>query len=248
MAGFVGRAVGPVVGVAIIATVCSCQATTGGTAEQAEPAATSSVAAGTSAEPAATTEASRSEATTSPDFALPDYGVLPTTERPLAPGEVTCDFSTPPPGGTVEAATGDATSPTVTVGVPDGFTRDPASNRDRVQLTGPDGLTATVTIAPTTQEPGAAFDDYSDRRTADFSISSVSVLPGDMCGYSGQEQMGTLAEKPGESIEYADRIVHIWTGAAEYLVAVTLQAPGGAPGFDTAKSVLQDDFRVQMPG
>ncbi|MDT0270926.1 hypothetical protein RM844_32130, partial [Streptomyces sp. DSM 44915] len=53
------------------------------------------------------------------EFAVPAYGVEPTTTRVLAPGEVTCP---PPPGPTVTAGSQAPGSPTLTVAVPEGFT------------------------------------------------------------------------------------------------------------------------------
>ena len=57
-------------------------------------------------------------------------------------------------------------------------------------------MTGTVTIAPTTLDAAAAFRKYADERTADYEISSVSMLPGELCDYSGQELMGLLADSP----------------------------------------------------
>ena len=48
-------------------------------------------------------------------------------------------------------------------------------------------MTRTVTIAPTTLDAAPAFQQYASARTGDDVINSVSVLPGDLRGYSGQE-------------------------------------------------------------
>jgi hypothetical protein len=63
-------------------------------------------------------------------------------------------------------------------------------------------MSATVTIAATELETEAAFEQYSDKLTAGKEFSSVSVLPGDLCGYSGQKLMGSLADKPGQAKDF----------------------------------------------
>ncbi len=60
-------------------------------------------------------------------------------------------------------------------------------------------------------------------------VSSVSVLPADLCGYSGQKLMGAWSDNPQQSVEFVDRIAHIWTDTDNYLVAVHAQAPAGTP-------------------
>ncbi len=71
----------------------------------------------------------------------------------------------------------------------------------------------------------------------DATISSVSVLPGELCGYSGQELMGVLADDARASrSSTADRIVHVWTNAAgTILIALHVEAPPETPGFDDAE-------------
>lgn len=120
-------------------------------------------------------------------------------------------------------------SPTLTVGVPEGFT-EAMSDAEAVRLTGPAGISAEITVRPTTRDAQDAFDQYSDDRIARFSIHSVSVLPGDLCGYSGQKLMGILADRPGEGTQYADRTVHIWTNSGDFLVAERVEAPAEPRG------------------
>ena len=115
-----------------------------------------------------------------------------------------------------------------------------------LNLTGPDGITGTVRISPTTLDPAAAFQQYADQRTADYAINSVSLLPGDLCGYSGQELMGMLADQPGQGINYVDRIAHVWTDDGDYLIALQLQAPAKTADLDAAQSVLLADFGIRM--
>ncbi|MFV8242480.1 hypothetical protein [Mycolicibacterium peregrinum] len=178
------------------------------------------------------------------EFAVPAYGVEPTTTRVLSPGEVTCP---PPPGPTVTAGSQAPGSPTLTVAVPEGFT-EVTPHAAAVRLTGLAGMTAEITLTPTTRTARADFEQYADDRVAKHSISSVSVLPGDLCGYSGQKLTGILAEQPGKGIEYADRIVHVWTNQGAFLAVVRLEAPSETPGFDDASSAMLADFGITMPG
>lgn len=177
---------------------------------------------------------------------LPVYGVVETTKRPVAAGEQVCDPPSPP-AQTVTATTGAPGSPTVVVAVPEGFTQGaPASGDVALNLTGPDGLTGTVKITPTSLDAGAAFQQYADARTAGHEFNSVSILPDELCGYSGQKLMGVLAAKPGSGNDYVDRIVHVWTNGGDYLIALQLQGPAGSKGIDAAKSVLLGDFGVRL--
>ena len=81
--------------------------------------------------------------------------------------------------------------------------------------------------------------------TAVSAVSSVSVLPAELCGYSGQKLMGAWSDTPQQSVEFLDRIVHVWTNAGDYLVAVHVQAPAGTAGFDAAVGgAASTDFAV----
>lgn len=178
-----------------------------------------------------------------PSFEMPVYGVEPTTTRALAPGEVTCP---PPAGRTVTVHSSAPGSPTLTVGIPEGFAEETADG-EGVRLAGPAGMTAHITLTPTTRNARDAFTQYSVDRVAKFSIHSVSVIPGDLCGYSGQELIGILAEQPGKGNEYADRIVHVWTNSGDFMAVVRLEAPSGTPGFDEARTAMLADFGITMP-
>ena len=105
---------------------------------------------------------------------------------------------------------------------------------------------ATVTIARTQLDPAAAFTEYADKVMAVSAVSSVSVLPAELCGYSGQKLMGAWSASPQQSVEFLDRIVHVWTNTNNYLVAVHVQAPAGTDGFDAASTVMED-FAVGIP-
>lgn len=193
-----------------------------------------------------TTTTSAAETSEQRSHGLPAYGVVETTKSAVAAGDTTCEPETPPVNP-MEASTGAPGAPTVIVDVPDGFTPGaPPSGDVALNLTGPDGLTGTVRISPTTLDPAAAFQQYADQRTADYEINSVSLLPGELCAYSGQELMGVLADDPAQTIDYADRIIHVWTNNGDYLIAVQLQGPAKSADLDAAKSVLLADFGIRM--
>jgi hypothetical protein len=117
-----------------------------------------------------------------------------------------------------------------------------------LNLTGPNGLKGTVTVAPTELEPTEAFDKYSDDAMAKAPIASLSVLPGELCGYSGQKLMGMWSGSgSGGPVEYRDRIAHVWTNSTSYLVAIHLEGPQGASGFAAAEELMMKDFGIDIP-
>ncbi|MCV7227437.1 hypothetical protein H7J73_15490 [Mycolicibacterium komossense] len=133
------------------------------------------------------------------------------------------------------------------VAVPAGFLPSSGEGDIAATMPGPDRMSATVTIAATDLEPEAAFKKYADSITRNKEYSSLSVLPGDLCGYSGQRLMGSVADKPGQAVEFRDRIAHIWTNTKNYLVAIHLQGPGDTAGFDAAESQLMANFGIRIP-
>ena len=108
-------------------------------------------------------------------------------------------------------------------------------------------MVAEVTIAATPLDAAGAFTRYTDDVMAKYPISTLSLLPGDFCGYSGQKLMGTWAQDPDQSLQFRDRIARIWTNGKNYLVAVHVEAPSGAVGFDAAASVLTGEFSIVIP-
>ncbi|WP_280834453.1 hypothetical protein [Mycolicibacterium frederiksbergense] len=227
-----------------IAVLAGCASGGGGAAENPASAGTSRT---TAAAPITTTQTGTTRSEPAPDFTPPPYGVEPTITRALQPGEVTC----PPPDGPTVTVQGPAPgAPTLTVAVPAGFT-EAAPSAAEVRLAGPDGMTATVTITPTTRDAAAAFVQYADDRVAGAAFHSISVLPGDLCGYSGQKLIGVLAEQAGtgqgKRATYADRIVHIWANHGDFLAAVQLESPNGTPGFDAARSAMLAELGIAMP-
>jgi hypothetical protein len=172
-------------------------------------------------------------------------GVLETTRVPVPPNSVVCRLEEP--GETAVAAVADPAAPQITVRVPSGWSVTPGSGDIGATLSGPDEMAATVTIAATPLDATAAFARYGDDVMARYPISTLSLLPGELCGFSGQKLVGTWAEDPDKSIEYHDRIAHIWTNTGNYLVAVHVEAPSGTPGFDAAASILTAKFGIVIP-
>jgi hypothetical protein len=172
-------------------------------------------------------------------------GVLETTRVPIPPGAVVCRPEQP--GPTAVATVGDPAAPKITVRVPPGWSSTPGTGDVGALLSGPDDMVAEVTIAETPLDASAAFTRYGDDVMARYPISTLSLLPGDFCGFSGQKLMGTWARDPDEALEYQDRIAHVWTNTGNYLVAVHVEAPSGTAGFDAAASVLTDEFNIVIP-
>jgi hypothetical protein len=173
-------------------------------------------------------------------------GVLPTTQVPVPVNAITC---APPakPAIMITAAVSDPTAPQISVAVPPGWSSSPGSGDVGARMQGPEGMSATVTIAPTDLDPAAAFRDYTDRLMAQSAVSSVSILPGELCDYSGQKLMGAWSDTPQNSVEFTDRIAHVWTNTTNYLVAVHVQAPTGVHALDAAGELLTEDFGVRIP-
>ena len=147
--------------------------------------------------------------------------------------------------GTV-ALVSDPAAPRLTLGVPDDWTSEPGQGDVALTLNGPDGMTGTVNIAETKLDPAAAFADYAaslQRSKPDLKVDTVGAK---FCGYSSQKLSGTFRGPPA-TLDFADRITHIWTNTNKYLVTTHLEGPAGAPGFDAAKTALMQDFAVVIP-
>ena len=173
-------------------------------------------------------------------------GVVPTIQVPVPVDAVTC--AAPGKAGTViTAAVSDPTAPKITVAVPPGWNSSPGSGDVGARMDGPDGMSATVTIAPSGLDPAAAFRDYTDQVMAQSAVSSVSILPGELCDYSGQKLMGAWSDTPQNSIQFVDRIVHVWTNTKNFLVSVHVEAPTGVGQLDAAGQLLTEDFEVRLP-
>lgn len=176
----------------------------------------------------------------------PPVGVVPTTRAPLPAQAVTCS---PParPGILIVAKVADPAAPRVMVPVPGGFSLARGSGDVATRMTGPDGAMATVTIAPTKLDAAEAFRDYVDHLTAKYSVSALSFLPGEMCGYSGQKVTGTLSNTSADTIQFTDRMVHVWTNAGDYLVVIHVEGPGAYTDLDAISETLTGDFEIRIP-
>lgn len=229
------------VAIAAVVALSACERTAGN--DHPVPATAVTTTATTTVVPETTVTAATTEAPA--DHRLPSYGVLETSRRPVAAGETTCSPA-PGAGKTAEVKAAEPGAPILTIAVPNGFTLGPGQGDVAAKLSGPAGLTGAVLITPTTLDAADAFQKYADDRTAGYDINSVSVLPAELCEYSGQKLMGMLAAKPGHGINYVDRIAHVWTNTGDFLVALQLQGPTGAPGLDEAASVMLADFGVRI--
>jgi hypothetical protein len=198
---------------------------------------TSSVPRSTGAAPttASTTENAQSEP-----------GVVPTTRAAVPAGAVTCSPENEPVVG-MQAQSADPQAPRIIIAVPPGWGMSAGTGDVAARLTGPDGASATVTIAATKLEPDEAFRVYTNTIMDQAPVSAVSILPGELCSYSGQRLMGTLADESGDGIEFTDHVVHVWTNDGDYLVVVHLQTPTGATPDDAAVALITDDFEIRLP-
>jgi hypothetical protein len=226
----------------VVATVvgcgCACVKQTEGAAVAGEPTTSSTAQHPTSSTSAASTPNPGS-----------GFGVVETTRRPLEPMAQTCEPAGREPGSQQVSFVqgGRPGTPIVELLAPENWTLAPNEGNPTLNLAGPDGLSGTVTVAPTELEPTKAFDKYSDDAMAKAPIASLSVLPGELCGYSGQRLMGMWSGSgSGGPVEYRDRIAHVWTNAASYLVAIHLEGPQGAAGFAAAEDLMMRDFGIQI--
>jgi hypothetical protein len=192
------------------------------------------------------TPAPSTRAFPTPDTDLTEPGVVPTTRTPLPAGATTCPMPKPPAVG-VMATVPDPAAPKITVALPDGWGASRGSGDVGVRLEGPDGIWATVTIARTRLDPAAAFRKYAEDAMAASAVSSLSVMPADLCGYSGQKLLGAWSNSPQQAVEFGDRIAHIWTNTNTYLVAVHVEGSTNTAGFDPSWSPLMEDFSVVIP-
>lgn len=184
--------------------------------------------------------------TTSVQSNEPPPGIMPTNRTPIPPNSVTCGPEARP-AVTAVATVADPAAPRVTVGVPDGWSSTLGSGDVGVRLTGPDGMAAVVSITPTTLDAEAAFRAYTDELLEKSAISSVSILPAQLCDYSGQKLIGAWSDTPENSVEFRDRVVHVWTNAGNYLVALHVEAQTGVGSLADASSVITDDLEVTIP-
>ena len=192
-----------------------------------------SVESATATTPPASTSGTAPPMVTSDDVP----GVAPTpatsTDEDCAPAA--------PPAVPVDVRIADPAAPTVVVGTPEGWPTAPSP--DGVARNGPAGKSGTVTITATPLDPAAAFRGYADDLTARTEMSTLSLLPAETCGFSGQKLMGQLGGTATDTVVYQARIVHV----PGYLVAVYAEAPTGTDAFDTAATVLTGGLGIGLP-
>jgi hypothetical protein len=230
--------------ISAVVSVCAlsgCAKTSDGRPVAGSASATTETAAETGTSESTSTSTSTSN---QPPPETSTMGVAPTLRETVPPDALLC---LPPPGtGTATSVQiGDPAAPRITVSLPAGWSAAPVPTG--VSLTGPDGMAGEVSITETALDPAAAFEKYADDITASAPISSVSVLPGENCGYGGQRLMGVLSGGAQGKQTFEDRIGHVWTNTKNYLVAIHVTAPSGTPAFDAATPVLTADYAITIP-
>ena len=176
----------------------------------------------------------------------PAPGIETTLPDRMPPDAFACLPETTGIGIGTVAMVSDAAAPRLTVTRPDGWTSESGQRDVALTLAGPDGLAGTVTIAATKLDAAAAFADYAaslKRSKPDLHVDTVGAP---FCGYSSQKLTGSYLGPPG-TLDFADRITHIWTNTDKYLVTIHFEGPADAPGIDAAKAALMQDFAVVIP-
>ncbi len=224
---------------AVMVSACGRTSDGAAVADDVDPPATA-----TPSTTATSTPSTRAIPTAEADFTEP--GVVSTTRTTVPAGTITCELPESPPDGVATATVSDPGAPVITVALPQGWSTAPGDGDVGAKLTGPEGVSAEITIAKTTLDPAAAFNKYSDDAMASSAVSSVSVLPADLCGYSGQKLLGSWSDSPEQAVEFGDRVAHVWTNSGDYLVAVHVQGPAGAD-FDPFTSPMMNDFAIEIP-
>lgn len=181
-----------------------------------------------------------------PDPAEPVPGIAPTHSDHIPPGALACVVAPVGDGDPTEATVSDPSAPRITITVPRGWTSTPGTGDTALTSSGPDTLTATVTIAATDLTPESAFLHHTSTVGGTMPRLKFSVTGSPFCGYSSQQLTGTL-QGPSGGIDFADRVTHIWTNTKQYLVTIHVQAHSGTPGFKEARSTLTQDFAVVIP-
>jgi hypothetical protein len=235
------------VGLCLVAVVASACGKTSDGVPIADEVASSALPSATSGPSATATAAPSTRAIPTAESELTEPGVVPTTRTSVPAGTVTCELTDPPPDGVATATVADPAAPKIMVALPAGWSTGQGDADIGAKLTGPEGIWATVSIAKTTLDPAAAFKQYADDAMGASAVSSVSVLPADLCGYSGQKLLGSWSDAPERAVEFGDRIAHVWTNAGNYLVAVHVQGPASNADFDPFTSPLMNDFGVEIP-
>jgi hypothetical protein len=200
--------------------------------------------AGDAAETGSPGQSSTATPTDQPDIAEP--GVVPTNRTPVPPDPASCPLPNPPPVSVV-ASVSDPAAPKITIALPAGWGASGGDGDVGVRLVGPDGISARVTIVATSLDAADAFRKYTDEVMAASTVSSVSVVPAELCGYSGQKLLGAWSDSRQQAVEFGDRLAHIWTNTDSYLVAVHVEGPASTAEFEPNASPLMEDFAIDIP-
>ncbi|OBF26141.1 hypothetical protein [Mycobacterium sp. ACS4331] len=234
------RGRGVVAAVSAVLAVSACSQPSGGTAVATSSVEPNAVTSTTDAVPPAATGS-----TTSASSEVP--GVVPTSPDRIPPNALICMPTPAGAGEATRASVSDPAAPRITITVPAGWSSAPGQGDTALTLTGPEGTSGEVTIVRTGLEPAEAFTEYNDELFARSDFSVVNTLPAQFCGFSGQRLFGTWADAPGEGIDFANRITHIWTNTGNYLVTIHLQGPNDSAGLAAAKDTLLADFPIVIP-
>jgi len=181
-----------------------------------------------------------------PDPAEPVPGIAPTHPDRIPPDDAACVVAPTGDGEPTVATVSDPEAPRITISVPRGWTSAPGAGDTALTASGPDTLSATVTIAATDLTPESAFLRHTATAGGALPRLKFSITGSPFCGYSSQQLTGTL-QGPSGGIDFADRVTHIWTNTRQYLVTIHVQAHVGTPGFKEARSSLTQDFAVVIP-
>lgn len=174
-------------------------------------------------------------------------GVVPTSPDVIPPNALICMPRSGAVGEATRASVSDPAAPRLTITVPAGWTATPGEGSTALTLQGPDGAEGLVSIAETDLEPAAAFTAYNDEVFGRSDISVVNTLPAEFCGFSSQRLFGSWGDMPGGTVEFSDRITHIWTNTGKYLVTIHLQGPDDSAAVESAKDTLLADFPIVIP-
>lgn len=180
------------------------------------------------------------------DPAMPMPGIAATQSENIAPESMVCTAAPDGAGREAVAAVADPAAPRITIEVPDGWSSAPGAGDMALTLTGPETMSASVTIVATDLAPESAFLRHTAGVGGAAPRLKFSVTGAPFCGFSSQQLTGTV-QGPSGGIDFADRVTHIWTNTKQYLVTIHLEGRSGSPGFSTAKSTLTQDFAVVIP-
>ena len=184
--------------------------------------------------------------TTHSDPAEAVPGIAATQPTQIPPDAAACTPTSAENGVATTATVSDPTAPRITINVPSGWSSAAGTGDTALTLSGPDQMSATVTIAATDLPPDSAFLRYTAGVGGSMKRLKFSVTGVPFCGYSSEQLTGTLQGPSGE-IDFADRITHIWTNTKNYLVAIHLEGRSGIRGWSATKSALTQDFAVVIP-